>query len=1127
MAPITPARPTNAAGQAPRPPFPQQQFQPMPYPQQGFYPAYPYDQAYPMPQQQWAPQHHPQAQYPQYNPRPVPFQPGQPAAYTGSAPGTPVQAIRPPGPGPLAGHQPTSSTSSQSSIPSTPVRSPANFTPLSGGSSSFTPGGSFNTPRRSTAIKISRPDGSALNLMEEALKSSSAKGPSASNSNASTPASPSTPAAEVKDAPKKPAFSLPVVVKIEKPEDQKERLREEALKAQEAREEQERRERREKQAKQDAEKKIKEEEEQKAKEEAEKKAKEEEDKKASEVPEKVETAAPAPGSGLPPKPVAAVNELKAADSAPESPALSEPSTPSYPLNSAQPIDDIHSINYPGSLKSPNAELNVSAEPRKFRYDREFLIQFMGVCKEKPESLPNLKEIGLEADGSSGFGSRYGGRSSGSGFSRGSGSTGLGINGINKPSMGSGGFGNFSSGPSSIRNTTSEQRYRASMQGRSPSQGGPGGIGGLPAMGMSSSRGGVSRGSQRGSKRAPQQPAAPPAPAIPISENAWTRTRLGGNDESSPVYIERKVKALLNKLTEEKFDPISKQILEWANKSANEENGMTVKLVIKLIFEKATDEAHWSQMYAKLCVLLHDQLDPAVAETIDNKPYSGRALFRRYLLGRCQQDFESGWKAREDTANAAAAKEKEDGEKMAEKEKAESTEDKEAVLMSDEYYAAQKAKRRGLGLVQLIGELFKREILSSRVINGCLSKLLSNLTNPDEEDLESACKLLTTVGEKYSLVAPDQLNGALAVLSEIEKIEGLPSRIRFMILDVHDLRRDGWRSNKNQTSVMTIAEIHKKAAQEKSAAASKESISRGGSRSGGRRDQQQPGEWQSVSAPRMVSRPADFHNLGRNMTTAGTSPSFGGPSSVFSKKGGRPGVSTPPTPSLSRPSSSANMFSALTDENHEAAAERRESADAGESTQRKKLSLAPRTKPLPGDGEEYAQEDEGSADEKEAEGETEGLDEAGAKAKVDLDMKELWGEKDAGGSRNPQDVVEYFKSLPEAYRPLLAKRLLEDVFRIAKPKDAEVVAKSWKAAVEAQVVGVEVLKATLEERMPGLDDESVDFPGAYVAVAQLVRSVALPVEEIDALAGKIDVWGEPRVTPKQKLEKALTKVDEEA
>ncbi|WWD17169.1 hypothetical protein CI109_101607 [Kwoniella shandongensis] len=1234
------------------------QYQMMGYqPQSGYYGQYnPYEQQqqFGMNPSQWAPQQHPQNQ--QFNgvggfspaqqsgpmsPRAAqaqlpstqsPLPPSATLPSSGGASPAPTPPTRPPSL--MSGHQGTPSNASIS-VPATPSRPmPPTFAPqqstapstpgfpqLSGGAPTF-------TPRRPTTIKISRPDGTAVDIKEAAKAAVKPTLSSAPSSGAATPELPSEVAPE---APKKKLPTLPVIVRIESEEQKKKRLAEDAdrerIRKIEEKEEQERKERQERKAKEEEERKTKEasdkadqdkvdaddkvkadaaaekkklEDAFEAEQAAAKKAAEEKEaaakaeKESSEKAEQEKAAAhaaaqearekadeqrralltptpsastpgsplgsPALGAGLPAKPVAAISSARRAvpaaiDVKPSSPGLTEdsPTVSVSAASTAKSIEDLSSIVYPASTKPLNPSFYVDSEPGKYRYDRDFLMQFMGFCRDKPESLPPLEEIGLEADASSGFGSRgaRGGRSSMGPSSRNvsGAATGLGIGGINRPSfpgqgMGSFGMGQFGSGSGSLRGTTSEQRYqaalRASGMGRTPSQGGPGGLpgmSGLPSMGPSTSRSGASRGSQRGTKRAPQERASMPQdPAmapLQVSGNAWTRTRLGGDDEGSPAFIERKVKALLNKLTEEKFDGISKQILEWANKSQNETDGMTLKLVIKLIFEKATDEAHWSAMYAKLCRLLLVELDPAVTEVLDGKPTSGGALFRKYLLGRCQMDFEAGWKAREDTALAAAAKSEDDKERLAKHEQ-EKEEGADAAMLSDEYYAAQKAKRRGLGLVQLIGELYKLEMVSKGVIRQCLIRLLGNVTDPDEEDIESTCKLLTTIGKAYDAAAPENMNTVFERLNQVINSENISSRIKFMIMDIMDLRRSKWHSRNKQAGVMTIAEIHQQAAQEKAAASaqvSQQSISRGGSRTGhARRDGPQPGEWQSVSTGPRIARPADFSGIGRNISSSGmpAAPTFG-PSSVFARKG-KPGAAGSVTPPLSRQPSSANMFSALNEATEGAPTERRPSADAGEpAPQRKRLNLAPRTKPLPGDGEEKEDDEEEaeSGDEADAPVESGEMSEDAAKSKIALDMKELWGEKDQGGSRSPDDIAEYFKALPEARRPLLAERLAEDVFRIAKLKDAEVVAKGWKVSLEQGAATLDQLKQALDARMPTLDDEAIDFPAAYKAIAVLMRSVSLSTEEIDALVAKIDVYGEPRITPKMKLDKAFTQLDEEA
>ena len=213
---------------------------------------------------------------------------------------------------------------------------------------------------------------------------------------------------------------------------------------------------------------------------------------------------------------------------------------------------------------------------------------------------------------------------------------------------------------------------------------------------------------------PSLPNATLEPVTPLkrSENRWVPEVLGGGHTpaSDPVpnnslVVERKVKGLLNKLTMEKFDKLSDQILAWANKSEEEKDGATLILVIKLIFEKATDEATWSEMYARLCRKMMEQISPNVQDnSVKNsqgQPIVGGQLFRKYLLNRCQEDFQRGWAVKESTAAAAAGKAADD---MAQKAAHEGSE--ETVLYSEEYYAAEKAKRRGLGLVKFIGELFK-------------------------------------------------------------------------------------------------------------------------------------------------------------------------------------------------------------------------------------------------------------------------------------------------------------------------------------------------------------------------------------------------------------------------------------
>ncbi|KWU41598.1 ARM repeat-containing protein, partial [Rhodotorula sp. JG-1b] len=299
---------------------------------------------------------------------------------------------------------------------------------------------------------------------------------------------------------------------------------------------------------------------------------------------------------------------------------------------------------------------------------------------------------------------------------------------------------------------------------------------------------------------------------PRSETGWAPTVIAGatvTDPNSVEMVQRKVKALLNKLTLEKFDSISKQILEWANKSVQETDGRILRQVIALIFEKATDEATWSEMYARLCRFLMESVSTEVRDesvkAADGTPVTGGALFRKYLLNRCQEDYEQGKeaddKAKKD-ANDAAKKEAEDtGKEPA----------GEAELLSEEYYAAQKAKRRGLGLVRFIGELYRLSMLTERIMHECIKKLLANTENPEEEDIESLCRLLTTVGKGLdNAKAKQHMDVYFSRMRTIADNPKVTSRMRFMIMDVVDLRASRWQSKQESAGPKTISQIHAEA-----------------------------------------------------------------------------------------------------------------------------------------------------------------------------------------------------------------------------------------------------------------------------------------------------------------------------
>jgi len=993
--------------------------------------------------------------------------------------------------------------------------------------------------------------------------------------------------------------------RMRKEEEEKERLR---------KEEEEKRRKEEEAAKEMARKaeeaaKAKAEEEERLRKETEKREREEEKEKENEKEKEqvVElVGSPAPSLIAIPKP-----------SLPEQPKLKRPipgpldlsatSKPGLPpslpsaLATARAIDNLDKVQYPEGVMSPKPELNAGAANGKFRYDRDFLLQFMAICKDKPDSLPALDALGLEPSeqgGSSGARGRGNSRShSGmpppSSVPGGRVSSGVGLGIIGGPFSGK-------SGPSSVASfsmgqfgtpgggkITSEERFAASQMARSASVGGPpGGVsfpprgatpmvrtasqgGSAPAQPSTLNPSGRTR-SQRGGKRHDSNKVGAatmqerervgstfgvnpmtlePVEPLRASENRWTpmstARRMAAADPDSPDVVERKVKGLLNKLTMERFDSISDQIISWANRSEKEKDGRTLIQVIRLVFEKATDEAAWSEMYARLCRKMMEQISSQVQDdgiqTTDGKPITGGQLFRKYLLNRCQEDFERGWSVKEASAKAAESKAADDkaAKDAADKADAAGKSTGEEVLYSDEYYAAQKAKRQGLGLVKFIGELFKLQMLTERIMHECIKKLLGNVENPEEEEIESLCKLLSTVGRQLDTdKARSHMDVYFQRMKELSKSSNITSRMQYMLLDVIELRDRSWITRNVQAAPTTIAAVHEQAAKDQAKAQiekdqsvramGRDPMSRGGSRRGEHRGnyggQPGPDGWTSVAAapPRPPPTAGDLTQFGK-ISKAPSGPMTFGPGSVFAKNKEVKGREA----SLSRTNSTSNMFAAL---NSEAAAEppapgkssrppsRKPSADftqtgVPEPPQRKRLALLPRTKPV---GDVKVEEESAAPSEASDDGEP-SLTEEQASAKINEDLKEFWA------VRNLEEADSYFPTLPVAFKARLVDKLIGSALE-RKEADAMLLAELFARAVEKEACPSSSLEEGFSSQIEFIDDIAIDVPAAYKLMAILLKGSKLTMDKVEELAGKIAVEGDPAVHPREKLLTEYEKLD---
>jgi translation initiation factor 4G len=318
----------------------------------------------------------------------------------------------------------------------------------------------------------------------------------------------------------------------------------------------------------------------------------------------------------------------------DTPKPTEPPQPSAAMKSLQNakfLEDLSKITYPSSINAPDASLNANSPAgRRFHYDRDFLLQFQAAFKDKIsiDWDARVRETVGDSDASSRPQS------------------------ARTPSMGGRnpshkGLGAFPGAPMGTFGQTS----RHSMPAVNPSLGGRpfgGAFGrpGMPGMGapgisrnnssnmpmsprVASSKGGA--GSKRGkhggknqedSNKSMPLTAGMELKALQQSATGWKPRSIGANTAGPapggeghmpPDVVQRKVKAALNKMTPEKFDRISSQILEIVSQSKDESDGRTLRQVIQLTFEKATDEAHWAPMYAKFCKSMLESMSPEIKD----------------------------------------------------------------------------------------------------------------------------------------------------------------------------------------------------------------------------------------------------------------------------------------------------------------------------------------------------------------------------------------------------------------------------------------------------------------------------------------------------------------------------------
>eukprot|EP00752_Nemacystus_decipiens_P007539 g6737.t2 len=189
--------------------------------------------------------------------------------------------------------------------------------------------------------------------------------------------------------------------------------------------------------------------------------------------------------------------------------------------------------------------------------------------------------------------------------------------------------------------------------------------------------------------------------------------------------------------------------------------------------------------------------------------------RSQLLSFCQAEFE-----KEDIyEDLKRQEEKTDFSKMS-KQEAE-------VLKAEFHDKRYVTKRRMLGNIQFIGELYKKSMLKENVMKTCVEHLLNATkelnsdrtlkglkfisNDVDEDNLEALGKLIRTIGS--TLDSPNNrtyMKELFRLMDKIANNKSINSRMRFMIRDLEELRKHSWVPRRKQDKAKTLDDIRKEA-----------------------------------------------------------------------------------------------------------------------------------------------------------------------------------------------------------------------------------------------------------------------------------------------------------------------------
>jgi translation initiation factor 4G len=240
---------------------------------------------------------------------------------------------------------------------------------------------------------------------------------------------------------------------------------------------------------------------------------------------------------------------------------------------------------------------------------------------------------------------------------------------------------------------------------------------------------------------------------PCIQKSTQRPKLGASSDTpaiTPIIM-----STLNKLSPLNIAKLRNQLYEISIR--NEEN---LKILVEKIFIKACFEKKYTGMWANLCNYI-SALYKSGKKNDENQEAATGNSFKGALLSLSQTLFENFEQGNVDSGYLV--------------------------------------KKKLMGNINFIGELYKMKLIPPKTIHRCLQSLLeSNEDNTYNEDkVEGAAVLIKSAGEKIERLG-DAFNIIMDQITTLMNSDKISPRIRFLLMvkyiqDIIELKNNNWNS----------------------------------------------------------------------------------------------------------------------------------------------------------------------------------------------------------------------------------------------------------------------------------------------------------------------------------------------